>query len=889
MSRFDFLAISMGFEHPWLLFLLIPALGLMLIPYFRLPRGRRRTRNRIISLVLHSLILVLCVFMVSGLSFTSAETVEKSDIIILADLSDSNRASEEDMNDFIREVVANKKDGQRVGIVSFAGDCVFSAEMRKNGDVYQEYLSNPVKPVGNATNIASALRYARNSLSDPANGRIILLSDGIETDENAYAAVQSLASEGIRVDTVFFSPKGNGREIMISSVGVPEHVTPGETVTVSVTVRASSSVGATLTLSDRGEIVEERTVRLSGTEEVFSFYVQIDTPGLHEFHATVSAYEDTFSQNNEYYSFVNIENVKLLLVDGTGNEAEGLMDILESDDYDVTKVLPSALPSTFAEICAYDEVIFMNVANADLPASYAENVLKRYVEEFGGGFYTVGGNKAYVQEDMQGSAYEDLLPVAADDGKQSLGLLLVIDRSTSMRQQAGSLTRLELAKEAARGSIEELGDGDYVGVITFNNHAEIVSPMQPIYQKDQVIRAIDGIKIDEQGTGYFNAVNMAQNMLTGFDETELKHIIFLTDGEPTDRADIPTCMERITQMAGNGITLSTIALGPSVPIDTVNNMASLGNGRFCDASNTSELIDIMKRETVTAAGSFVNEYEFRPAIRSYTSAVAGITEFPTLGGYFGTRVKEGATVVLSVPGKPNTPVYAQWQRGKGQVGSFLCDLNGTWSKAFLADANGKNFLRNTVNGLFPESWDTAFDPVGVQFVKDNHTTQVRVTTDGMGGTLFATVSAPDGSSSVIDLSAASDRLFVGQIATDQRGTYTVHVVREIGGEVSETTAYTCFSYSEEYFAFQDEAECFSFMESLSSAGNGSMFFSAEDVLSPETEIAESVTDPRLILLIACAALFLLDIVVRKFRLRTPGEIREDRRKKSAEDSQRRSS
>lgn len=880
----------MGFEHPWLLLLLIPALGLMLIPYFRLPRGRRRTRNRIISLVLHSVILVLCVLMVSGLSFKSTETVQKSDIIILADLSDSNRASEEDMNDFIRGVVANKKDGQRVGIVSFGGNSVFSAEMRKNGDVYQEYLSNPVKPVGNATNIASALRYARNSLSDPANGRIILLSDGIETDENAYAAVQSLASEGIRVDTVFFSPKANGREIMISSVDVPEHVTLGETVTISVTVRASSSVGATLTLSDRGETVEERAVRLGGTEEVFSFYERIDTPGLHEFHVTVSAYEDTFSQNNEYYSFVNIESVKLLLVDGTGKEADRLSEILGSDDYEVTRVAPSALPATFAELCAYDEVIFMNVANADLPAGYAENVLKRYVEEFGGGFYTVGGNKAYVRDDMQGSAYEDLLPIATDEGKRSLGLLLVIDRSTSMRTSAGSLTRLELAKEAAIASVNQLSDGDYVGVITFNHQATTVSPMLPIYQKEQVIRGIEGIEIDELGTGYFNAVNMAQNMLTGFDQTELKHIIFLTDGEPTDRADIPTCMERITQMAGNGITLSTVALGPSVPIDTVQEMATRGNGRFNDAADTSELIEIMKQETVTAAGNFLNEYDFQPVIRSYTSAVAGVTEpLPTLGGYFGTRVKEGATVVLSVPGKPNTPVYAQWQRGKGQVGSFLCDLNGTWSAAFLADANGRTFLRNIVNGLFPETWDPTFDPVGVQFVKDNHTTQIRVNTDGMGGTLSATVSAPDGSSSVIDLSAASDRLFVGQIVTDQPGTYTVHVVREIGGEVYETTAYTCFSYSEEYSAFRDESECFSFMESLSSAGNGSMFFSAEDVLSPETEIAETVKDPRLILLIACAVLFLLDIVVRKFKLKTSGELREDRRKKSAEDSQRRPS
>ena len=40
---------SIGFANPWLLFLLIPALLLTLIPFLRLPKKFRRTRNRVIS------------------------------------------------------------------------------------------------------------------------------------------------------------------------------------------------------------------------------------------------------------------------------------------------------------------------------------------------------------------------------------------------------------------------------------------------------------------------------------------------------------------------------------------------------------------------------------------------------------------------------------------------------------------------------------------------------------------------------------------------------------------------------------------------------------------------------------------------------------------------
>ena len=49
------------FSNPWLLLLLIPAVALALIPYFRIAKRYRRTRNRVISIVLHCLVMLLCI------------------------------------------------------------------------------------------------------------------------------------------------------------------------------------------------------------------------------------------------------------------------------------------------------------------------------------------------------------------------------------------------------------------------------------------------------------------------------------------------------------------------------------------------------------------------------------------------------------------------------------------------------------------------------------------------------------------------------------------------------------------------------------------------------------------------------------------------------------
>ncbi len=50
-----------------------------------------------------------------------------------------------------------------------------------------------------------------------------------------------------------------------------------------------------------------------------------------------------------------------------------------------------------------------------------------------------------------------------------------------------------------------------------------------------------------------------------------------------------------------------------------------------------------------------------------------------------------------------------------------------------------------------------------------------------------------------------------------------------------------------------------------------------------SETIESTGDPTLALLIICAVLFLLDIVVRKFKIKFPHEIVRDRKNKKSAD------
>lgn len=868
-------ALSMEFDNPWLLLLIIPAVALMLLPYFRLPKQHRRTRNRVISLVLHSLILVLTVLMLSGLSFSYTQINVKKDVVLLVDASDSIEASEDDMSDFIKSVLADVEPDYNIGVVTFANGCVYSSRMSANDiDVDKIFSGQTEAPSGDATDISAALLYSRELLASPENGRIILLSDGQQTDGNALVTVKALADEGVRVDTVYFPSEGYDDEVMISSVEVQ---LTDDVANILVTTQSTNAQAAVLTLYDNDVPAAEQTVNLSGGQDVFSFEQSMSASAMHVIRVDIRVERDTLTENNTCYSFANLKTAtKTLLVDGSGKGAEALKGLMDGN-FDVTLTTPDRLPTSIEELCGYNEVIFMNVANSDLPAGF-DVILSDYVQLYGGGLYTIGGGKSYIRDDMVDTKYQELLPVEANTDAKSLGLLLIIDSSSSMDEIVdGGTTRMELAIEAAVASVEALSPDDYVGVVSFNTQATAVVEMSSMERKDSIIRNIRGIET-ATGTYYYNALDVARNMLQTFSATELKHVIFLTDGEPVD-ADKAGFMDLIDRMARNDITISTIALGASVSTDTAKEMAERGGGRFYSVERESELTRIMVEETTTAAGRYYNELLFTPVIISHTSAVAGIKELPQLGGYYGTRLKDGATMVLGYEG---SPIYAEWRCGLGRVGSFMCDLEGNWSAEYFTDENGIRFIINTVSSLLSKEINSNDGDITVSFAEDNYTSRAvisaRLADDEI---IVAQVETPDGNTVHLKLEQLTEATFAGTFRTEVPGVYALKITKIVREAEEEYVFYTAFSYSKEYVAFADDSECFKFMESLSESGNGSMLFSAENLFGRENETVESNYNPALLFLIICAVLFLLDIVVRKFKIKWPNEIREERRQKAS--------
>ena len=89
---------SINFTHPWLLLLIIPAILLTIIPYFRMNKKYRATRNRIVSIVLHSVVMFLTVTVLAGVAIDYDKPNRENEVLLVEEESIRGAAGENEKN-----------------------------------------------------------------------------------------------------------------------------------------------------------------------------------------------------------------------------------------------------------------------------------------------------------------------------------------------------------------------------------------------------------------------------------------------------------------------------------------------------------------------------------------------------------------------------------------------------------------------------------------------------------------------------------------------------------------------------------------------------------------------------------------------------------------------
>lgn len=842
MSNFN-----IAFEYPWLLLVFLPLAALTTLSYLRAPGTKRSSILRLLPLGLRlaALLLVTLILAAPTITTNMADTA----MMLLVDQSDSMRPVSEQISADAALLMAEAPGDVHVGVTPFAGMAELTQPLSKRNSELN--LEADVAPF--ATDLARAMNTAAASMPEYMIRRIVLLTDGLATDGDTMAAAAALAGKGVRVDAIHYDTTTDDPEVAVTAMEVPAEVALASTFQTTVTIHSTADQTAELRLYDEDKVVKSETVSLTAGENSFTYRLTASADGANAYSAEIIPQKDTLPQNNRFWQTLRVSGGNaILLVEGQSGCSDQLAELLRNSGYSVDTVETAKIPRSLADLCEYSLIVLMDVDARDLPLSGASN-LEQYVSTYGRSILSTGGSHTYIHGSLAETPIETLLPVSMvvqeRESAQPLALMLLMDNSASMEG-----TAIVMAKRGAIKSIEALNQNDYIGVITFSSEHDVLSPLVSMRYKDDVIADVSRLGT-VMGTMYTTALQEAYDQLTAFTRTDRKHVILMSDGNPSDEG----FESIVANMAQAGITVSTIAMGMDVSTDLMQRLAVLGGGRCYIVESSYDLPAIMMTDTVLLQVDYDCTGEFTPVEDAQILPLPAT--LPVLSGYTRVQEKPGAQVVLrSTEGHP---IYAQWNHGTGRAGSFMSDMHGDQSAAWFNSAEGKQIMLTMVSALLSNSHhqsalDVALTPGGGE-----STLQIKLAGSTEGISFTADVTAPSGETTTYTLNDMGEGLYERIIPIDGFGKYGILLRRyESGKLVSELETAASISWSAEYDTFT-QREPKQLLSDLTSLTGGELVESAQEVLAISTENMYVAYSPILPMAILAFAIMLTDIVLRK--------------------------
>lgn len=523
-----------------------------------------------------------------------------------------------------------------------------------------------------ATNLERALDEALLALDRDRIKRLVLLTDGNQTDGDVWRVLPRLKQAGVRVFPIPARVRDEG-DAWLDGLEVPAGVRADEPVTVNVRVFSPRTVRARVRLNSGGIRLGSRSVNLVPGLNRVAFEIKLPQRGNATLAAELEVEGDRVAENDRAQQSVWVGmRPQVLYVEGHPASARYLRDALAAEGIEVRIAATTDLPQSQDALAAYDALILSDVSARTIPAP-AMRAIEAYVRD-GGGLLFASGENVFGENGYAGTAIENVLPVqfSVQEKRKDFALVIAMDRSYSMKGR-----KMELAKEAARASLDLLEEQHQFAVVAFDSQTHISVPMQAVRSKRKAEDQISRIQASGQ-TNIYPALGIVYRMLQKT-EAKAKHVILLSDGD-THPADFEGLVKR---MAAEEIVVSTVAIGEAADRELMGSIAAWGNGRALFAVNAEALPQIFIEETRRAVRSNFLEEAFRPTVKRPMGAFRGVdfTQVPELTGYVSTKPRDTAEVSLISPN--GAPVLARWQYGLGKAVIFTSDVKNRWAAQWL--------------------------------------------------------------------------------------------------------------------------------------------------------------------------------------------------------------
>ena len=227
--------------------------------------------------------------------------------------------------------------------------------------------------------------------------------------------------------------------------------------------------------------------------------------------------------------------------------------------------------------------------------------------------------------------------IAPPRSQEGTCVVLIIDKSSSMEGK-----KMELARLAATGVVENLKAEDRVGILIFDNGYMWDVPIRKADNKNLIKREISGIQADG-GTQIAPALNEAYKGIQPV-TAAYKHIVLLTDGISEEGNTFA-----LTQAASdNHITISTVGLGQDVNRAYLEKIAKEAGGKSYMLNEPQGLEQIVLKDVQEHTGNTAIEKSIKAEVKHPSDLLdkVDIEHAPDLLGYVRFELKPTADEIL---------------------------------------------------------------------------------------------------------------------------------------------------------------------------------------------------------------------------------------------------
>jgi Ca-activated chloride channel family protein len=194
--------------------------------------------------------------------------------------------------------------------------------------------------------------------------------------------------------------------------------------------------------------------------------------------------------------------------------------------------------------------------------------------------------KVYLRIGIKGA------PGPSNETRTPLNIALVVDRSGSMRGD-----KMVKAREAAIMAVDRMGANDIASVVVFDHQVDVLQPAQPMTSHSAIRNQI--ARVDARGqTAIWAALHeAAREVRKNKSPGRLNRIILMSDGLANVGPSQPAEFERLGRdLAGEGISVTTIGLGDGYNEDLMSRLANASDGSHAFARTGSDLTRIFNHE-----------------------------------------------------------------------------------------------------------------------------------------------------------------------------------------------------------------------------------------------------------------------------------------------------